>query len=311
MKKAIKTRIICFLLVCISLINFTGAKSYDTKENTISNSDSQSNTLNLVTDIDVTRVDKLPSHFRTTADLSILGVKHLNLKGLKNLNISGSEQFSEQNLPLLLNAIRSPYKIIDIDLRQESHGFINGIPVSWKNENDNANEGLTLAQINNRENVLLNSLKKGENITFTNIPDYTVEVKSVSTEEDLVKEKDVDYMRIPVTDYELPTNDTVDCFLSYIKNQPKKTWLHFHCKQGVGRTTTFMIMYDIIKNCNDVPLDDIILRQVNFPDSFKPETQEKFLEGKSYEFFKSFYKYCKDNGKDNNPSWSSWIKLQE
>ena len=54
----------------------------------------------------------------------------------------------------------------------------------------------------------------------------------------------------------------VNYFMDIVKNNPENTWFHFHCKAGVGRTTTFMIMYDIIKNGNEVSLHDIIGRQL-------------------------------------------------
>lgn len=309
MKKAKKNILISSLLVLLSFLSLIGAIPIKDNNNDKDKSPDDKNNIHLILDID--RYDKFPTHFRTTEDLSVLGDKNLNLKGLKDLNISGSEQFSKFNLPLLIKGIKSPYKIIDVDLRQESHGFLNGLPISWANNKDDVNKGLSLSQINHREDALLKSLKKNTEITFCNRPNITVKVEDTSTENQLVKANNLDYLRIPVTDYDLPTNETVDFFLSFVKEQPKDTWLHFHCKQGVGRTTTFMIMYDIIKNCNDVSLDDIILRQVNLPIDFKPETRDSFLRGRYYSFYQKFYKYCKENSKDNNPTWSSWIKLQE
>ena len=38
----------------------------------------------------------------------------------------------------------------------------------------------------------------------------------------------------------------VDYFIDFVENQPENTWLHFHCKAGAGRTTTFMIMKYIL-----------------------------------------------------------------
>ena len=73
----------------------------------------------------------LPKEFRKTTDLeSINDNKSLKLIGLDKLNISGSQQFSEYNLPLLIKAIDTSLPITVVDLRQESHGFINGFPVS-------------------------------------------------------------------------------------------------------------------------------------------------------------------------------------
>ena len=51
--------------------------------------------------------------------------------------------------------------------------------------------------------------------------------------------------------------DMINYFLDFVKNQPKDSWLHFHCKEGIGRTTTFMIMYDIIKNSDNYGLNRV------------------------------------------------------
>ena len=67
---------------------------------------------------------------------------------------------------------------------------------------------------------------------------------------------------MPVTDDQLPKENTINDFIKFVQNTPKDSYLHFYCKAGVGRTTTFMILYDIMKNYNTVPLNDIIIRQV-------------------------------------------------
>ena len=175
------------------------------------------------------------------------------------MNISGSAQFSESGLSLIKDSIPSNFNIIDIDLRQESHGFVNGIAVSWKNEKNNANTGLSLSEVLSTETKLLESIKIGTPITFYN-KNETIIPNSVQSELELAKSKGMGYIRIPVTDGHTPSDDMVDYFINFVNNQPKNTWLHFHCKEGIGRTTTFMIMYDIMKNYKDVSLNDIIKR---------------------------------------------------
>ena len=87
----------------------------------------------------------------------------------------------------------------------------------------------------------------------------------------------------------------VNYFMDIVKNNPENTWFHFHCKAGVGRTTTFMIMYDIIKNGNEVSLHDIIGRQLLLS-GISPKDYVDFFIGKRYDFFNKFYnkyKTCK------------------
>jgi hypothetical protein len=42
---------------------------------------------------------------------------------------------------------------------------------------------------------------------------------------------------------------------------PENAWAHFHCEAGLGRTTTFMVLYDMLRNANRVSLEDIVQRQ--------------------------------------------------
>ncbi|WP_409242292.1 fused DSP-PTPase phosphatase/NAD kinase-like protein, partial [Clostridium perfringens] len=158
------------------------------------------------------------------------------MQGLDKLNISGSNQFSETGLSLIKESIPNGFSIIDIDLRQESHGFINGIPVSWKNSKNNANAGLSKDEVILDENKKLDSIPLNEPITLNNT-NKSIIPKVVENEETLAKNNGLSYIRIPVTDGQLPTDDMVDYFIDIVKNQPANSWLHFHCKAGIGRTT--------------------------------------------------------------------------
>ena len=232
--------------------------------------------------------DTLPNHFRMSSNYkSILKDKNINVKGLDKLNISGSQQFSDSGLSLIKEAIGNKFSIIDIDLRQESHGFINGIAVSWEGEKNNLNKGLNLSEVTSIENKLLGSIKLGDPLTFYNTKE-TIVPKTVQNEFQLTKSKDIGYIRIPVTDGGFPTDDMIEYFINFVENQPKGTWLHFHCKEGIGRTTTFMIMYDIMKNHKDVSLNDIIKRQVVLS-GISEKSAESFYTGEHHKFLNNFY----------------------
>lgn len=86
----------------------------------------------------------------------------------------------------------------------------------------------------------------------------------------------------------------VDYFINFVKNQPENTWLHFHCKARAGRTTTFMIMYDIIKNCNEVNLNDIIGRQIILSGIREKNAVDSYV-GERYKFLNNFYNRCKND----------------
>src|SRR5438105_14563183 len=73
--------------------------------------------------------EHLPKNFRSTSDKSSHS-SQLNTKGLDSLSIAGGAQFSELELSAILKHLRTKQLSI-IDLRQESHGLINGHAVSW------------------------------------------------------------------------------------------------------------------------------------------------------------------------------------
>lgn len=252
--------------------------------------------------------DILPKHFRKTTDLTILKEnKDLNLKGLDKLNISGSQQFSGKNLPILLNEIGTSLPITVVDLRQESHGFINDFAVSWADSKNNANVGLTREQVIVDEINKLESIKLDVPIRFYNHPKEVIVPTKVENEEALVNSKGLSYNRVTVRDGGIPTDDMVDYFVESIKAQPKKTWLHFHCKQGIGRTSTFMIMYDMMKNHKDVSADEIIERQLALA-NFEEKTTKSFYNNERINFLKNFYDYCNKNGDSFKVKWSDWKK---
>ncbi|VYU64433.1 hypothetical protein [Clostridium tertium] len=230
----------------------------------------------------------LPHHFRMTTDIKSLSKdKDINLTGLDKLNISGSAQFSESGLSLIKSSIPNNFDLIDVDLRQESHGFINGIGVSWENAKNNANKGLTLPKVISTENKLLESIKINTPLTFYNTK-VTIVPEYVQNESTLAASKDIGYLRIPVTDGSTPNDEMVDYFIDIVKNTPENTWYHFHCKEGIGRTTTFMIMYDIMKNYKEVSLNDIIKRQVLLS-GIKEKDAKDFYSGNHFNFLNDFY----------------------
>ncbi|WP_061316405.1 GxGYxYP domain-containing protein [Clostridium botulinum] len=299
MKKIFKLNIF-ILLILVGLFSFFSI----TNKTTLATDDN--NGVNLV--LDSRNNNKIPKKFRKSSDISnVEKDKNVNLTGLNTLNISGSKQFSKQNLPLIINNIGTSLPITVVDLRQESHGFINGLPVSWANKKNNANAGLTKAEVLKDENNKLKSIKLNSPISFYNDPDKTIIPTKVENEEQLVKHNSLSYVRVPVTDTKLPTDDMVDYFVDVIKSNPKDTWYHFHCKQGIGRTTTFMIMYDMMRNAKEVPADDIIKRQLLLAD-FDEKHTKSFYNNERHNFLQNFHKYVKENGNNFDVKWSDWKK---
>lgn len=297
--KKIKISVVLTMLIAIFC-------SFIVNENVYAEA-SEDNNVHLILEAS-TSEKTIPKNFRKTSDLTtIKDNKNLNLNGLDKLNISGSQQFSEFNLPLLVKAIGTSMPITVIDLRQESHGFINGLAVSWANQKNNANEGLSREQVLADEASKLKGIKLNEPMSFYNKPNLIIVPIKVQDENELTKSNSLSYSRITVRDGGIPSDEMVDYFVGLVKSAYENSWLHFHCKAGVGRTTEFMIMYDMIKNSKGASADDIINRQLALA-KFNDSNINSFKNKERMDFLNKFYEYSKSNGDSFNTKWSEWKK---
>ncbi len=246
-------------------------------------------------------------------------------EGLKELNMSGSSQFAEKGLESILQELGYPKNFYDIDLRQEPHGFINGLAVNWYAARNSINAGKTLSQILKEEKELLQSVANQKNIilgrvvgkdtlglTPPEIVGTPLTVVSVSTEEALASKFNINYVRFPVSDALRPSDEVVDQFVAFVMILPKDFWLHFHCAAGRGRTAAFMAMYDSIRNAKNVSFDDIIRRHYLLGGAdlshFGSKSSWKYAYAvERYQFLRDFYEYCKSNKDDFATPWSSFI----
>lgn len=258
----------------------------------------------------------LPKNFRTTLDpLAETTEKLPSIQGLRTLSASASGQFSEKSLNEILKHI--PHSnILIVDLRQESHGFLDGMAVSWYGEHDWANVDKNLVEIAMDERSRLGHIQeRGFASVFDHESPIPVYTKNVIQEETLVASKKLHYKRIPVTDHCKPSSEAVDDFLAMIKNLNSDTWIHFHCAAGRGRSTTFIVMYDMLKNAKDVSFDDIVLRHslLGGKDLMKPPAQDLWKYPYLVErqkFLKEFYQYSKE-ADFRALTWTAWLSRQK
>lgn len=228
-------------------------------------------------------------------------------------SVSASGQFSELGLKKILSILPTT-KVTIIDLREESHGFINGEAVSWHGPRGWGNRGKTFEKIVLDEfQRLVSSLKQPLILAYKNktIP-YVLFPKEAYSEEELATSCQVNYLRLPVTDHCRPSDEVVDQFVNFVKSAPDDEWLHFHCSAGRGRTTTFLAMYEMIKNPNKLSFEQILDRQVQLggihlvtlpADLFwKHEHAEQRAD-----FIRNFYQYCQERPNFDEP-WSSWYE---
>lgn len=220
------------------------------------------------------------------------------------LNISGSAQFTKDQVEPLKKAINKQ-NICIVDLRQESHGLLNDLAISYHNFYKLVNNGFNSIETMEKEISQLNKIKINSEVSIfhKNGKLYKcVEAESICTEEQAVTDCGMQYKRYAVRDGGVPTPHTVDDFVEFIKNKPDDLHLHFHCHAGEGRTTTFMVLYQIMNNQNNLTLDQILSYQYNIGGIVLTN------DGYRLDFLDSFYEYIHEN-KDSNyeTPYSKWI----
>lgn len=214
---------------------------------------------------------QFPRNFRMASD----PLKHSantipNRQGLEKIRASASAQFSERTLRQAIPLFKGPFMVVDF--RQETHGYINGIPISNYIFQNRVNQGKspeeiakieqqlfqTLGQL--RHKVIYNVVKEASGEVSFNNPS-TVKVHRSETERQLVKRLGGQYHRFYVLDHHPATPVHIDGFVALLQQIQADTWLHLHCRGGSGRATTFMVVYDIFQNGHEVSFEDIIERQ--------------------------------------------------
>lgn len=237
------------------------------------------------------------------------------LYGLFDLKASASGQFSKLGL-LRIKEIISNQPLLVIDLREESHGFINGIAVSWHGEKGWSNRDKTLHEIvYDEKSRLENLLNKNDILLYhkKSCQVLKIDVKDVYSEKELADSLGIKYIRLPVTDHLKPSDEQVDHFIELIKNHAlanSSFWLHFHCAAGRGRATSFMAMYDMMKHASQVSFKHILSRQAllggkDLSEPFPPSDWRYSHHFERLEFLTNFYNYCLENPHFEQP-WSSW-----
>lgn len=253
---------------------------------------------------------------------------HINTKGLDNLFISGSASPPFGAIRWLQETYGKKYPVYIIDLRQETHLLINGLPISIFYKKDQINWGKSSAEIDASEQnqvkqiltkgtLHINTLGRPKEGFKVPLDPVTISVKTAFTEAEAVKKTGIGYFRIHVPDYHPPSPKQVDQFLTLIEKIPPNSWLHFHCAAGKGRTTLFMVMRDIIANGKELGLEDIVNRQallggidlLKHSKSLAVQPWKRPYHQARMDYLKLFYTYI-HTGAYSKQNFSTWIVQQ-
>jgi protein-tyrosine phosphatase len=276
----------------------------------------------LVWDVPPAARDSLPRNLRSTDQPIVAGGgREPSTLGLSELRASGSGQFSGPGLERLMGLL--PARVTVFDLRQETHVFVNGLPVSWYATNNWANVGRPREEIEGEEGDRCHTFVPRTRLLLSDAgarkaapdvaPPVSLEVADVQTEAALVRMAGAAYVRITVSDHARPTDVEVDRFLLAVRELPPEGWAHFHCRAGRGRTTTFLALYDMLRNAHRVSLEDIARRQELLAEDYDvlrpaesgswkaPFTEDRIA------FVRAFYAYARENPNGRPRLWTEWL----
>ena len=274
----------------------------------------------LILKVDRDDLSQLPKDFRTPSDAFKQATADGQIPsrvGMDKLKISGSSYFSQLEFTKMLTKLPVNHVVV-LDLRLESHGYLDGTGVSWYSAYKRANWGKSDAELDKIEKNLLNSTLAGPVEVARLAADKSIASKAelnvahALTEGELATLLGVKYTRIHVADYTKPSDQNVDQFLSFYQALPKDAWLHLHCEAGEGRTTVFMAMVDMLHNAKRVSYDDIMSRQwLIGGQDIRIATSSDALKKVGYAdraaFTKHFYDYV-IHRPNKSMTWTEWAK---
>lgn len=266
-------------------------------------------------------------HWRTAA--MIRDAYKGNTAGLKDRWVSVSAVPTEKSFKNIAKEIdkltNGKYKkIIDVDLREESHAYLNGKGITLQAEHNWVNKGKTHAQVVADEQAWVDQLSNkgaianvltGKQFDKKDFDEgISIKIKTLDLEQALVERVGFEYVRLTVSDHLRPSDAETDAFVKLIDATPERVWLHMHCRGGNGRSTTFFAMYDMLKNADKVSFNDIIKRQASVKPFYdladvnrkQGDNKEEYLE--RFEFLKQFYMYAGDKLRGYTGNWTQWLK---
>ncbi len=269
--------------------------------------------------LDAAAASALPHRFRTcffplaTPD----GVRTPSQEGLNGLRISGSSQFSLAGLALMRQQF--PPRAVIVDLRRESHGFLGDAAVSWRLPDNQGNPGRDAAFVTEAEAALLAAIDERPDIVVAREAKrggptpLTIGPLTAVSEAQAAASLGLGYLRLAVSDHTRPDDAVVERFVRFYRSLPPDVWLHFHCRGGAGRTTTFMTLVDMLRNAPAVAFEDIIARQKALGGSDLAKTSGGSASGRDalakerLGFLRRFYDYARANPGGAPLGWRAWL----
>lgn len=252
-----------------------------------------------------------------------------NTSGLKHMWVSASGAPTAKGFKIIAENIdkltNGKYKkMIDLDLRQEDHAYLNKQSITLTTQYNWINLGKSYQQALAAEQDWIQALHTQTTINNVLTSDQfkagnylqgsSVSIEDLRSEQQVAESHGFEYIRLTVSDHMAPRIDDVDKFVSLVRSLPKDVWVHMHCRGGDGRSSTFLAMYDMLKNADTVSFNDIIKRQASVTPNYDlSQTDRKdpyltpYYEAR-YKFLMHFYQYASASLNGYPGTWSEWIK---
>ena len=248
-----------------------------------------------------------PLRFRSTNNLT--GISQDKLKGLQELNMAGGGQLTEEQMIKLKKETGGKLRIIDV--RQEPHVYLDGLPVTWyksyitdikdvKNPQSGINsmkemENEFVEFLNKNSTIVTSKIHWGSEPVYELIENIQLSPTEILTNEQMAQKHNIEYNRffIPV----FPESFQEKEFIELVDSISDDETVYVQCWDGTGRSTVFMTMFDILKN-HEVSLELIVERQaslggINTSDLYPRESSryKRSLDRKTYieRFYESIH----------------------
>lgn len=231
--------------------------------------------------------------------------KNISLVGLADLNAHGSGFISYDELKNKFQNEKS--KIYVVSLLKDDIYYYNGLCLRWYGmgymKDDLGNEIFTKKSFT----------KVIRRFIYGTPP--IQDLSQIQTEREIVQSLGGEYY-LPMKGNEnwIGNMNFVDDMIRFFESVTEKDQLYIHCAHGRGRTTTFLVLYDIFRNGKNVPLKDITQRQYclgreNVLNTVLWDrgtwTQEGLDARKN--LVERFYAYMTDPQGYGYQSWAQWV----
>lgn len=232
-----------------------------------------------------------------------------------NAIISGSGQITRRQIAYLKNKMQNGWIV---DLRKEIHLFVDeDTSINFLDATNNPLEVEKKAAYSfNRANVkgipgYRVLFKNPITLNLVKTP-YKIRYHMISTEGDSAQSYGLGYKRFTVTDHEHPAHQLVDDFIAWYRTLPPRTKIHFHCAGGKGRTNSFILMYQILNQRNNLTFEGHLAAiEVYSSVNLNPDTRipRQKTSADRYTFLRQFYGFvCDPKGYNANVKFSEWIR---